>query len=179
MENKSRKDHLQAVWFAAGMAIVIACVERAVVVSIFKQLHMWVFLALNLLLIAILFTSTHPPRTHSNPSPKSQESHKKQPPPVTNHDDDVVDDRANVVNELNQSNNQSNEEKEESYFADEDNDDDDENLSGLLSNEELNERVEAFISRFRQQYLVSDVKIRRSSSDDVCGRAVFSKTITV
>ncbi|KAF5792100.1 hypothetical protein HanXRQr2_Chr09g0402241 [Helianthus annuus] len=175
MENKSRKDHLQAVWFAAGMAIVIACVERAVVVSIFKQLHMWVFLALNLLLIAILFTSTHPPRTHSNPSPKSQESHKKQPPPVTNHADDVVDDRANVVNELNQSN----EEKEESYFADEDNDDDDEKLSGLLSNEELNERVEAFISRFRQQYLVSDVKIRRSSSDDVCGRAVFSKTITV
>ncbi|KAI3784775.1 hypothetical protein L1987_43880 [Smallanthus sonchifolius] len=177
MEDKTRKDQLQAVWFAAGMAVVIACVERAVVFSIFKQWHMWVFLTLNLLLIAILFTSTHP-KSHTG-----HETEKKQSPgpapAVASHREDVVDDGVNVLN-LNS------EEKEESYFADEEeeveeeeDDGDGERSSSLLSNEELNERVEAFISRFRQQYLVADVKIRRSSSGNVCGRAVFSKTITV
>ncbi|KAI3726065.1 hypothetical protein L1987_65862 [Smallanthus sonchifolius] len=174
MEDKTRKDQLQAVWFAAGMAVVIACVERAVVVSVFKQWHMWVFLTLNLLLIAILFTSTHPK------SNTSHETEKKQSPSpataVASHREDVVDDGVNVLN-------LDSEEKEESYFADEEEEEDDdgdgERSSSLLSNEELNERVEAFISRFRQQYLVSDVKIRRSSSGNVCGGAVFSKSITV
>ncbi|KAL8231553.1 hypothetical protein R6Q57_001331 [Mikania cordata] len=172
MEDKTRKDKLQAVWFAAGSAVLIACIERAVVVSIFKQWHMWVFLALNLLLIAILFTSTHPPRNHSNLIPKShsvQETGKKQPPQeVAGRREDAFDDGGNLGNE----------EREESFFSD-DEDDDGEKSSSLLSNEELNERVEAFISRFRQQYLVSDVKIGRSRSGNVCERAVFSKSMTV
>ncbi|KAK9067254.1 hypothetical protein SSX86_014580 [Deinandra increscens subsp. villosa] len=176
MDNKTRNDQLQAVWFAAGVAVVLACVERAVVVSIFKHWHMWVFLALNLLLIAILFTSTHPPRTGSNPVQKSdtpQETDKKQPPaPVNRREDTVVEDGVNVVNP-------SSKEREEIYFEENEDNEEEEKSSGLLSNEELNEKVEAFISRFRQQYLVSDVKISRSGSDNVCGRAVFSKTITV
>lgn len=174
--NKTKKDQLHAVWFAAGTAVVIACVERAVVVSIFKQWHMWVFLALNLLLIAILFTSKYPPRMCSNPDSKSQETEKKEPPEVETHRENV-DDGVKVLDLRN-------EEREEIYFADEEEeeeDDGDEKVSNVLSNEELNERVEAFISRFRQEYLVSEVKIGRSRSDNVCGsgRAVFSKTITV
>ncbi|KAI3500821.1 hypothetical protein L1887_36647 [Cichorium endivia] len=180
MEDKTRNDQLQAVLFAAGMAVVIACLERAVVVSIFKQWHMWVFLTLNLLLIAILFTSTHPPRNSSNPPPKSQETDgtsKAQPPPA-NHPEDVIDDGEDELK-------LSNEEREESTFEDreeqeeEDEDGEDERSSSLLSNEELNEKVEAFISRFRQQYLVSEVKISRTRSENVCGTGVFSKTITV
>ncbi|KAL0395669.1 UNVERIFIED_CONTAM: Paired amphipathic helix protein Sin3-like 2 [Sesamum calycinum] len=50
-------DQLQAVWFAAGMAAFIACIERAVVESLFTHWRVWAFLALNLLLLAILFTS--------------------------------------------------------------------------------------------------------------------------
>ncbi|GKD92246.1 hypothetical protein Tco_1372083 [Tanacetum coccineum] len=53
---------------------------------------------------------------------------------------------------------------EDMGFEEEDEGDDDKTTT-LLTNEELNERVEAFISRFRQEYLVSDVKIiSRSSS---------------
>lgn len=175
-DNKTKKDQLQAVWFAAGMAVVIACLERAVVVSIFKQWHMWVFLALNLLLIAILFTSTYPPRNTSNPPPKShsgQETKTHAPvhvsqAPVHAPPSTVENDRVN--------------EGEESGDDEDDVDDDNDEKSLVLSNDELNEKVEAFISRFRQQYLVSDVKIiSRTRSDNVCGsgNAVFSKTITV
>ena len=55
--DKMREDQLQAVWFAAGTAAFIACIERAVVVSLFAHWRVWAFLALNLLLLAILFTS--------------------------------------------------------------------------------------------------------------------------
>nr|GEW93608.1 oligopeptide transport ATP-binding protein like [Tanacetum cinerariifolium]GEZ28865.1 oligopeptide transport ATP-binding protein like [Tanacetum cinerariifolium] len=170
------KNHnLQAVWFAAGMAVIIACLERAVVVSIFKQLHMWVFLALNLLLIAILFTSKYPLQDLKNPSQKcdsSQDSCKKPPSPgpevVEDHRDAVVEDGVKG--------------NEDMAFEEED-EGDDEKTTTLLTNDELNERVEAFISRFRQEYLVSDVKvISRSRSDNVCvgtNHGVFEKTITV
>lgn len=174
MEVITRNDQLQAVLFAAGTAVVFACLERAVVVSIFKQWHMWVFLALNLLLIAILFTSTHPPRNSSNPPSKSQETDgtsKTEPPAPAaeaNHHEDVFDDGEDELK-------LSNEEREECNFEEEE----DEKSSSLLSNDELNERVEAFISRFRQQYLVSDVKISRTRSENVCTSGVFSKTITV
>ncbi|PWA52185.1 hypothetical protein CTI12_AA457180 [Artemisia annua] len=166
--------NLQAVWFAAGMAVIIACLERAVVVSIFKHLHMWVFLALNLLLIAILFTSKYPLQDLKNPSQKcdlSQDSCKSPPSPAT----EVVEDHRDAVVEDGVKGN------EDMGFEEEDEGDD--KTTTLLTNEELNERVEAFISRFRQEYLVSDVKvISRSRSDNVCvGRShgVFEKTITV
>ncbi|KAL4581667.1 hypothetical protein LXL04_006193 [Taraxacum kok-saghyz] len=175
MEVKSRNDQLQAILFAAGTAVVIACLERAVVVSIFKQWHMWVFLALNLLLIAILFTSTHPPRNSSNPPSKSQEideTSKSEPPATTaaaaadNHREDVAEDEVNLSGE-------------DTEYEDSFEDKEEEKSESLLSNEELNEKVEAFISRFRQQYLVSDVKISRARSENVCRSGVFSKTITV
>ncbi|CAI9283251.1 unnamed protein product [Lactuca saligna] len=172
MEVITRNVQLQAVLFTAGTAVVFACLERAVVVSIFKQWHMWVFLALNLLLIAILFTSTHPPQNSSNPPSKSQETNgtrKTEPPPLpaeANHHEDIFDEDEDELK-------LSNEESEESNFEEE------EKSSSLFSNDELNERVEAFISRFRQQYLVSDVKISRTRSENVCTSGVFSKTITV
>lgn len=56
----------------------------------------------------------------------------------------------------------------------------DEKWSTLMSDEELNEKVEAFISKFRQQYLVSDdVKICRNRSSNVTVERVLLKTITV
>lgn len=55
--DKTAEDQLQAVWFAAGTAAFMACIERAVVVSLFAHWRVWAFLALNLLLLAILFTS--------------------------------------------------------------------------------------------------------------------------
>ncbi|KAH6759556.1 hypothetical protein C2S52_022926 [Perilla frutescens var. hirtella] len=51
------EDRLRAVSFAAGTAAFMACIERAVMVSVFVHWRVWAFLALNLLLLAILFTS--------------------------------------------------------------------------------------------------------------------------
>ncbi|KAI3670025.1 hypothetical protein L6452_41601 [Arctium lappa] len=178
--NKSKKDQLQAVRFAASIAIVIACLERAAVLSIFKQWHMWVFLTLNLLLIAILFTSTNPPPKSDSGQDSDGNTKSRSPetsPAVAENnrrEDNVLE---NVVN------------GEDVRFEEEEEEDGgggggggDGKLSSpaVLSNEELNEKVEAFISRFRQEYLVSDVKIvrSRSSSDDVCGNGSFSKTTT-
>lgn len=53
-----KEDTLQAVWFAAGVAALMACLERAILVSFVEQWRLIAFLALNLLLLAILFTST-------------------------------------------------------------------------------------------------------------------------
>ncbi|GJS68570.1 hypothetical protein Tco_0683135 [Tanacetum coccineum] len=157
------KNHnLQAVWFAAGMAVIIACLERAVVVSIFKHLHMWVFLALNLLLIAILFTSKYPLQDLKNPSQKcdlSQDSCEKPPSPAAK----VVEDHRDAVVEDGVKGN------EDMGFEEED----DEKTTTLLTNDELNERVEAFISRFRQEYLVSDVK---NLKDMACQRFRFVRS---
>lgn len=51
------EDRLRAVSFAAGTAAFMACIERAFMVSVFMHWRVWAFLALNLLLLAILFTS--------------------------------------------------------------------------------------------------------------------------
>lgn len=51
------EDGLKAVSFAAGTAAFMACVERAVMVSVMVHWRVWAFLALNLLLLAILLTS--------------------------------------------------------------------------------------------------------------------------
>ncbi|KAG6396002.1 hypothetical protein SASPL_142136 [Salvia splendens] len=51
------EDRVRAVSFAAGTAAFMACIERAFMVSVFMHWRVWAFLALNLLLLAILFTS--------------------------------------------------------------------------------------------------------------------------
>lgn len=61
------EDRLRAVSFAAGTAAFMACIERAFMVSVFMHWRVWAFLALNLLLLAILFTSKPP-----NPSNQIQ-----------------------------------------------------------------------------------------------------------
>lgn len=63
MQEKKKDVQIQAMWFAAGTAAAMACLQRAVLVSVMEQWRMLVFLALNLLLLAILFTSTS---THNN-----------------------------------------------------------------------------------------------------------------
>lgn len=48
------------VLFAAGMALLMAWLKRAVMVCLVEQWRAWVFLALNLVLLAIVFTSARP-----------------------------------------------------------------------------------------------------------------------
>ncbi|KAI8020441.1 hypothetical protein LOK49_LG04G03737 [Camellia lanceoleosa] len=157
-KEKNKEDHLTAVWFAliaAGTAALVVCLQRAAVV---EQWRVWVFLALNLLLLAILFTSSTRTATSwvnnndtSVPSDEaSEESNTEAQHKINGSKIGRKQCRRRVM---------SADEDERDEDDDDDNDDDDAKLTHQLSKEELNERVEAFIAMFRRQ-LVSDAKDR-------------------
>lgn len=169
MDNSSmRGDHheLQAVWFAAGTAAFIACIERAVVVSLFTHWHVWAFLALNLLLLAILFTSSRP-QIQSKIQIDSRED-EDDASQLINGKSTISEDQCRPLISNTRKAKQLCEigvVESEKKLAEIDNTistgETDEKREGhdyQLSKEELNQRVEAFIAMFRKQYLVSDVK---------------------
>ncbi|CAH9067894.1 unnamed protein product [Cuscuta europaea] len=134
---------VQAVWFAAGTAALMACLERAVVVSFVEQFRVLVFLALNLLLLAILFTSRHP--NCSSPPDFNQETGNggggcTEEPKEKGKAAETPREQEFAA------------EAEEEVRGSDDDDDDDEVVA-----KELNERAEAFIAKFRQ-HLASDAK---------------------
>ncbi|CAA2987889.1 Hypothetical predicted protein [Olea europaea subsp. europaea] len=149
-ENKNREGELKPVWFAAGMAAFMACLERF---YFYTHWRVWVFLALNLLLLAILFTSTMQTQLPSN-----------------DQVDNCVDAYEEEKKKKRSKNCRHNLESANNYLpkseglcvriAAEYEEDDEYGKEGSfeLSKEELNERAEAFIKMFRQQYLVSDAK---------------------
>ncbi|CAA3030364.1 Hypothetical predicted protein [Olea europaea subsp. europaea] len=133
MVEYKREDQLKAVWFAAATAALMACFECAMVVS---QWRVWVFLSLNLLLLAILFSSS----TSQSQSPSNE-----------------------TVQETEEKLIKIEREKKMQYdplISASDEDHVLEKECNQLSKEELNRRVEAFIAMFRQQYLVSDARVK-------------------
>ncbi|PIM99784.1 hypothetical protein CDL12_27710 [Handroanthus impetiginosus] len=150
--DKKGEDQIKAVSFAAGTAAFMACIGRVVIVSVFVHWRVWAFLALNLLLLAILFTSKS-----ENLSNKIEQENdvysefkgkkKRQeciPLVSTNGGEKMVkmhkhEDSVEYETKIN----------EEDDGKKEDHDE--------LSKEELNQRAEAFIAMFRQ-HLVSDAK---------------------
>ncbi|KAL2240468.1 uncharacterized protein LOC105177191 [Sesamum indicum] len=148
------EDRVKAVCFAAGTAALMACIERAVVVSVFMHWRVWAFLALNLLLLAILFTSKSQTPSDdiiqedgANSEIKKKKSIRKdcaRASVSTNGSGEMLksDQRGEAVvceKEINVEDDGKKEDNEQ------------------LSKEELNQRVEAFIAMFRQ-HLVSDAK---------------------
>ncbi|XP_073029686.1 uncharacterized protein [Primulina eburnea] len=145
-----RDDQIKAVWFAAGTAALMACIERATVVSLFAHWRVWAFLLLNLLLLPILFTSksqtsnsNHSTDTqYGNADPELDKKKKMQPwqPHVSAN---IIARVQCVENETNIKCDEDGKVLEEAQFE--------------FSKEELNQRVENFIAMFRQ-HLVSDSK---------------------
>ncbi|KAL6994272.1 hypothetical protein U1Q18_012379 [Sarracenia purpurea var. burkii] len=149
MEKKKEDDNLHAVWFAAGTLVAAACLQRASVASLVEQWRVWVFLALNLLLLAILFTSTCINNDNNNPSASSDDVEASQGERrmvavgercgggsflrLPNSGDQMVEDggesgrRGGGIRQ---------------------------NINRQLSGEELNRRVEAFIAMFRRQLVL-------------------------
>ncbi|KAM7506677.1 hypothetical protein LguiA_017130 [Lonicera macranthoides] len=141
--NRRKEDYLHAVWFAAGMAMLMACFERAVIVSIFEQWRVWVFLVLNLLLLAILFTSTCSSTTVESKADDERGSNDLAELKIEVVEPSVLE----VVEEDEDCSGRREERECGSGVEDEE----------RKSKEELNERAEAFIAMFRQ-HLVSDAK---------------------
>ncbi|KAJ8567012.1 hypothetical protein K7X08_019220 [Anisodus acutangulus] len=161
MEETKRQDNLQAVWFAAGVAALMACLESAILVSFVEQWRVIAFLALNLLLLAILFTSRSTPTTPIVET--SQES-------ISNTTESKIEEKGvkeckkllvPCVEEVSEEA-ITKDVKEEFPLVDkrenrEDQLDDSIDEAQQISMEELNERAEAFITMFRQ-HLISDAK---------------------
>ncbi|XP_049384282.1 uncharacterized protein LOC125848462 [Solanum stenotomum] len=158
MEERKKEDKLQAVWFAAGVAALMACLERAILVSFVEQWRLIAFLALNLILLAILFTSTsttpttpivetsnNTTTTESKIEVKVRKECKKYVAPCVEDisevaiTKDVKEEYPKITD---------NKENKEEQLLDE---------AQQISMEELNERAEAFIAMFRQ-HLISDAK---------------------
>ncbi|KAI3462970.1 hypothetical protein Pfo_019633 [Paulownia fortunei] len=151
--DKMREDQLQAVWFAAGTAAFIACIERAVVVSLFAHWRVWAFLALNLLLLAILFTSkSHIPskeidqENDDDDSEFNRKKRRQESRPLVSINDGSESVKLPKPGD-----------RLVEYEAKNGEDDGKQEAHDQLSKEELNQRVEAFIAMFRQ-HLVSDAK---------------------
>lgn len=156
-----REDQLKAVCFAAGTAAFMACIERATVVSLFAHWRVWAFLALNLLLLAILFTSKclvpSDQSNQDNAAGSELKAVKKQevcsppeqcsPPVLSSESEEKI-----KVSEC--------EDSLEKETKMEEIGEKEEEAANELSKEELNIRVEAFIAMFRQ-HLVSDAKSNR------------------
>lgn len=146
-DEKKGEDRLRAVSFAAGTAAFMACIERAFVVSVFMHWRVWAFLALNLLLLAILFTSkSQIPSTNDEVHNQNGEDaeikkckkRRHQPQPVLAAAAEPPSPPQPAVADTGEI-----EGKVEDYDE--------------LSEEELKQRVEDFIAMFRQ-HLICDAK---------------------
>ncbi|KAK4367487.1 hypothetical protein RND71_011279 [Anisodus tanguticus] len=167
MEETKRQDKLQAVWFAAGVAALMACLERAILVSFVEQWRVIAFLALNLLLLAILFTSRSTPTTpivETSQESISNTTESKIELFCLKQEKGVKECKKLLVPCVEEVSEEAitKDVKEEFPLLDkrenrEDQLDDSIDEAQQISMEELNERAEAFIAMFRQ-HLISDAK---------------------
>ncbi|KAG8637942.1 uncharacterized protein LOC110602521 [Manihot esculenta] len=151
-------DYVNKILFGAGATLAMACLKRLLVMVFVEQWRSRVFLILNLVLLAIFFTSVHSSSSENRESScderKIQEKKRKK--------QCVWSEEAETQGECEQIGTRDEDE-------DEDKDKDKNELEHVkvdsedqqLSKEELNERVEAFIAMFRQ-HLVSDARKSRS-----------------
>lgn len=164
MEQGKRKEdeqQLHAVRFAAGVAVLMACLERAAVVSFYEHWRVWVFLTLNLLLLAILFTSNHTTCSSGGSIGRSNNLQEEKYADDVKHksEKEKILKQCSALEPANSSDDNMKMRKSESTREERDGErgEEEENVakkSNGLSKEELNEKAEAFIAMFRQQYLV-------------------------
>ncbi|KAK2647608.1 hypothetical protein Ddye_015097 [Dipteronia dyeriana] len=186
IEAKEREfgdESIYTVLFTAGTALLMACLKRLIMMFFIEQWRLWVFLLLNVVLLAIFFTSMPSSKTTTTTttSTQNQESEEKiniskKPQCGCGPESEEVDDHVNVEKsekklegkrrEENDHQKQSMKQSiEDGVNENEADGDDGEEETSRLSKEELNERVEAFIATFRK-HLVSDAI--RGRSDQHC-----------
>ncbi|XP_021297727.1 uncharacterized protein LOC110426753 [Herrania umbratica] len=171
MEGKKEEEYCQrgnaiesvnTALFTAGLLLLMVCFKRDLPLFLVEQWRAWVFLVLNLVLLAIFFTSVNPITSTQNPESKNNDEETKKQSRHCKLSNEVEACKQDPV----ESNKRSNEAegKLEKEAAVEQN-----NELPKLSKEELNERVEAFIAMFRQ-HLAADArkgrdKLQRKGGD--------------
>ncbi|XP_023512615.1 uncharacterized protein LOC111777308 [Cucurbita pepo subsp. pepo] len=132
------KDCISRGVLSAGTTLLMAaCLKRAVVLFfLVEQWRIWVFLALNLILVTIFFTSS-PASYGESQTPEPMKKKK------------IRSSEPEKVEEV--------EIKQQEMDKEEECEEDEEEEEIGLSKEELNERVEAFIVMFKKQ-LISDAR---------------------
>ncbi|KAI4351543.1 hypothetical protein L6164_005900 [Bauhinia variegata] len=149
IEREHEEDSVQTIVFTAGTVLVMLGLKRFLV----EQWRAWVFLILNLILLAILFMSMRPSCWVMSQEGKIWKIKKKsasgcaqeaeaEAEAETEKEKECCKEQYSKIDEENEKEEEIEEEEEE---------------EGEVSKEELNERVEAFITMFRQ-HLVSDAK---------------------
>ncbi|XVF14185.1 hypothetical protein REPUB_Repub09cG0035400 [Reevesia pubescens] len=145
--------------FTAGIVLLMVCLKRALLLFLIEQWRAWVFLVLNIVVLAIFFTSMNPNLTqisHQESKKNDEEMKKKR-----GNCNEVVQTCKEDDDQLLKSTKISKTEAEEKLEKDEVVVEE-ENIEPLkLSKEELNERVEAFIAMFRQHLALDARKGRR------------------
>lgn len=173
VELKHGDDRTHTVLFAAGTALLIAWLKRAVMVCLVEQWRAWVFLALNLVLLAIVFTSARSSTTTSEDEETNESSDNSSSSNNNNSNAEVVEAErkkrrrqcrrsgaAEVGNKHGDCGHKTYRRRSSRVEAERVDEGVDAENRGL-SKEELNERVEAFITMFRQ-HLVLDARRGRS-----------------
>ncbi|KAK9119565.1 hypothetical protein Scep_017658 [Stephania cephalantha] len=150
MKNRLKNEEIEAAVIAISIAILMAGVKHAVA-SMLQQWRALVFLLLNLLLLAILFTSIkHQPRNKEVETVDNDKKIEKKAAKRKKSKCEWFD----PVEEMALP-------SEESVCSDDECVENGGCDQPCLSKEELNAKVEAFIVMFRQQ-LASDAQRRRS-----------------
>ncbi|KAJ4707548.1 ABC transporter F family member 4 [Melia azedarach] len=173
-ETKEREfgdENMYTVLFTAGTALLMVGLKRAVMMFFIEQWRFWVFLVLNLVLLAIFFTSMHNPDVQNQEQEGdgdnkrkikkcghggevNEENEEDKECGYFSCDEQVDEAESNGKNnklrggKWNENENEEEAEEEEEEL---------EPPSPRLSKEELNERVEAFIATFRK-HLVLDAR---------------------
>ncbi|GMI99185.1 hypothetical protein like AT3G28420 [Hibiscus trionum] len=165
---EGKKENVNTALFTAGMAVLVVCLKRALLLFLVQQWRAWVFLVLNLVLLAIFFTSMNP-----NSCQTSQQEINKKDEETKKKTGDLKEIEACKEEDQQQHDEVSHSKKRSKSEEDEEivkkelvvEEEEEENIEALkLSKEELNERVEAFIAMFRQ-HLASDARNGRKVSD--------------
>ncbi|KAF5479521.1 hypothetical protein F2P56_000333 [Juglans regia] len=148
-------DIMNTVLFTAGAALLMACVKRAITSLVEQYWRAWVFLALNLVLLAIVFTSL---RSASNENQECNDDHAEMK--IERNENkrhctgSAQADQDHCGHKVHR---KKSDENEIDGVDDPDEDHAGDQAPMRLSKEELNERVETFIAMFRQ-HLASDAK---------------------
>lgn len=141
MEAENEEVSIHTIVFTAGTALLMVCLKRFLV----EQWRAWVFVVLNLVLIAIFFMSMRA-RTEKNGQEVVKNGETKKEKEEVESIDEIEEGKEYDCY------------KEECWGSDIESDERTEKEEVKnLSKEELNERVEAFIAMFRQ-HLVMDAK---------------------